>query len=175
MTGTAMGTNCAPSYANLFLGWWEYQLVFTDTNGEYTDHILFWGRYIDDVLILWDGDVHLFSQFVSTLNNNQIGMKFTSEVQMREIAFLDLTISIDDCLQLQTNIYRKPTSTNSFLHWHSYHTPALKNGIPIGQYLRARRNCSTEVDFQNECKTLYQRFCERGSPNAHSVGPIKEL
>lgn len=67
-------------------------------------------------------------------------------------------------LQLQTNIYRKPTSTNSFLHWQSHHPPALKNGIPIGQHLRARRNCSTEVDFQNECRTLYQRFCERGYP-----------
>lgn len=129
--GTAMGTNCAPTYANLFMGWWEDQIVFVDTYDKYTDHILFWGRYIDDVLILWDGDSHLFIEFVSELNINSIGMKFTYEISPVELAFLDIKIRIDDLRQLQTDIYRKPTSTNSFLHWQSWHPPHLKVVYPL--------------------------------------------
>lgn len=85
INGTAMGTNCAPTYANLFLGWWEDQIVFTEEYDRYTNHILFWGRYIDDVLILWDGDSHLFLEFVTKLNINLIGMKFTYEINPVEL------------------------------------------------------------------------------------------
>lgn len=91
-------------------------------------------------------------------------MKFTYEISPVELAFLDIKIRIDDLRQLQTDIYRKPTSTNSFLHWQSWHPPALKSGIPTGQYLRARRNCSSEEEFKKECDNLYQRFRERGYP-----------
>lgn len=69
------------------------------------EHISFWGRYIDDVLIFWDRDKHLFQDFVHVLNTNQIGMHFTSEIQEREITFLDLKISIDLGGHIQTDIY----------------------------------------------------------------------
>ncbi|CAJ0933917.1 unnamed protein product [Ranitomeya imitator] len=55
LSGTAMGARCAPSYANLFLGWWEETTVFL--------HPLFgtmactWQRYIDDILMIWTGSL----------------------------------------------------------------------------------------------------------------------
>lgn len=64
-------------------------------------------------------------------------MHSTSEIQEKEITFLDLIISVDIGGRIQTDIYRKPTATNSFLEWQSYHPIALKRGIPVGQYLRA--------------------------------------
>lgn len=165
--GTAMGTTCAPHYANLFLGWWEHEYVFTDHMNKYTEHILFWGRFIDDDLIFWEGDEHLFHEFVQQLNRNDIEMFFTSEINKHEITFLDLKILNDQGGCIQTEIYRKPTSTNGFLQWGSYHPTPLKRGIPTGQYLRARRNCSNEEAFEIECNNLYQRFVDRGYPKKH--------
>lgn len=65
---------------------------------------------------------------------------------------------------IQTDVFRKPTSTNSFLEWQSHHPPALKRGIPIGQYLRACQNCSNEETFEKEASNLYKRFIDRGYP-----------
>lgn len=115
MKGTAMGPTCAPNYANVFLGWWEHNYVFTEEMNKFTDYILFLGRFIDDVLIFWEGDEHLFQEFVQTLNSNEIGILFTSKIQKREISFLNLEITVDLGGRIQTDISHKPTSTNDFL------------------------------------------------------------
>lgn len=65
---------------------------------------------------------------------------------------------------LETTIFRKPTAGNSLLRWESFHPPSLKRGIPKGQYLRARRNCSDAHSFKVESNTLLTRFANRGYP-----------
>lgn len=105
--GTAMGTTCAPTFANLFLGWWGKYLVFSEDLVSFTSHVTFWGRYIDDILILWDGDRSLFLDFVAALNDNNIGMHFTSEIHKKSINFLDLTITIQDDGSVHTKVFCK--------------------------------------------------------------------
>lgn len=130
------------------------EFVFTEEMNKYTEHMLFWGRFIDDVLLFWDGDEHLFKEFVHKLNHNQIGMQFTSEIWMAASRPVYI-------------INHHKTSTNGFLQWQSHHPSPLKRGIPVGQYLRARRNCSDEATFEMECKELNQRFVDRGYPKRH--------
>lgn len=156
--GTAMGMICAPNDAILFLGWWEHTVVFMAEMSHFKEHILFWGRFIDDVFILWEGDEHLFQDFVQTLNINDLGMHFTSEIHTREITFLDLNITTDHGGCIHTDVYRKSTPTNSCLQWQSCHPPALQRGIPAGQYLRAHRHCSDEESFEREASNRYQGF-----------------
>lgn len=95
-------------------------------------------------------------------------MLFASEINQNEIKFLDLKITTDLGGCIQTNVYRKPTSVNGFLQWQSHHPTLLKRGIPIGQYLRAWRNCSNEDTFEAECRNLYQRFVDMGYPKKTS-------
>lgn len=45
----AMGSPCAPTYANLFLGGWEREVVFGDSTRDLSSSIMLWLRYIDDV------------------------------------------------------------------------------------------------------------------------------
>lgn len=52
VNGTAMGAHFAPSYANLTMGHWEHQYIWH--NNPFSSHIVFYGRYIDDVIIIWD-------------------------------------------------------------------------------------------------------------------------
>ncbi|CAJ0967291.1 unnamed protein product [Ranitomeya imitator] len=164
LRGTAMGCPCAPSYANLFLGWWEETIVFGDEERWWHKFISIWYRYIDDVFMVWTGTREEFTMFMGCLNINKVGLKFTSEISEIELAFLDLKIVKDESGQVATSIYRKPTSTNSLLHWDSHHPVSLKRGIPKGQFLRLRRNCSREDTFKCQSGDMLNRFREKGYP-----------
>ncbi|CAN2390837.1 hypothetical protein PRIEUP_LOCUS874, partial [Pristimantis euphronides] len=122
-------------------------------------------RYIDDIFILWKNSEAVFSQFVQHLNDNSLGLVFTFEIHPRELSFLDVKILKGEDGALDTRVYQKPTATNSLLSWDSCHPYPLKKGIPFGQYLRLRRNCSDPQIFQLQAKDLRQRFLARGYPD----------
>lgn len=95
--GTAMCTACAPTYANLFLAWWERTQVLIENMDNHISRILLWACIIDDVFILWMCPEENCEEFVVCLNVNNIGMYFTSKIQHDCIHFLDLTITRDAC------------------------------------------------------------------------------
>ncbi|CAH2293015.1 Hypothetical predicted protein, partial [Pelobates cultripes] len=164
-SGTAMGTACAPSYANLYLGWWEENILPAITKDQYDTCIYSWHRYIDDILVFWLGSVDKFQKLVRDLNNNTIGLQLTHVIDSEHLVFLDLNITVLEDGKVETELFRKDTATNSLLNWTSYHPVKLKSGIPFGQYLRARRNCSTETSFQREANKLRTMFKQKGYPN----------
>ncbi|KAM4021744.1 uncharacterized protein ACNLHF_027055 [Anomaloglossus baeobatrachus] len=110
------------------------------------------------------GSIYDFEQFVRELNNNSLGLRFTHTCDLNSITFLDLVIVKDGKGKIQTLTHRKPTATNSLLKWDSHHPLPLRRGIPKGQFLRIRRNCSREDDFENQAVDLFDRFLERGYP-----------
>ncbi|XP_077137802.1 uncharacterized protein LOC143803929 [Ranitomeya variabilis] len=69
---------------------------------------------------------------------------------------------VDDLGFIHTDVFRKPTSTNSLLHFSSSHQSSLIRGIPVGQFLRMRRICSDEESFEKQSRDLSRRFTERG-------------
>ncbi|CAJ0965642.1 unnamed protein product [Ranitomeya imitator] len=161
--GTAMGARCAPSYANLFLGWWEESVVFE--NGAYKKFCQKWLRFIDDVIIFWTGTEEDYHLFLTDLNNNPFNIRLTSHLSRTSVEFLDLKLTLEGSY-IVTTLYRKPTATNSLLHYSSFQPRHLKNGIPTGQFLRLRRNCSVMADFDMEARKLTDRFKHRGYPKA---------
>ncbi|XP_069821233.1 uncharacterized protein [Dendropsophus ebraccatus] len=160
-----MGCPVAPTYANLLLGWWEDTMVFGEKFISFHPNIMYWGRFIDDIMIIWTGTRTLFKEFVHSLNENEIGLKFTCEIQETTLCFLDVNIHLEQDGTIKTSVYRKPTAGNSLLRWESHHPLPLKRGIPKGQYLRLRRNCSTVEAFKREADLLRTRFRDRGYPN----------
>ncbi|CAI9540260.1 unnamed protein product, partial [Staurois parvus] len=64
--------------------------------------------------------------------------------------------------RLLTKTFRKPTAANTLLEARSYHPRSLISGIPVGQFLICRRNCSNINDFRMEAQDLYKRFREQG-------------
>lgn len=60
--GIAMGVKFAPSMANLFMAKWEEELVFRDLPPE----LVLYKRYIDDLIVIWTGDVESLTHFFST-------------------------------------------------------------------------------------------------------------
>ncbi|XP_072007089.1 uncharacterized protein [Engystomops pustulosus] len=156
-----MGAKCAPSYANLFLGWWEENVVYRLE--AYKTKVSGWFRYIDDILLLWTGSSEDCVGFISELNNNPWNIKLTSTLSTTTVDFLDISISYNHPT-LTTSLFRKQTATNNLLHFSSFHPRHLKNGIPTGQFLRLKRNCSDQSDFRRHARELTHRFQERGYP-----------
>lgn len=88
--GTAMGANFAPSYANLAMGFWENQYVYN--NNPFSANIIFFERYFDNLIIIWDGTPDLINLFVKHCNDNTYGLSLTYESNQTSLAFLDLRL-----------------------------------------------------------------------------------
>ncbi|XP_040206073.1 uncharacterized protein LOC120937139 [Rana temporaria] len=160
--GVAMGTCCAPSYANLYLGEWERSLPDDDNLVVYLRHIKLWRRYIDDIFIVWDGPEEDLLAFFNALNINDFNLTFTMIHDKNTLTFLDVKLFIDPDRYLRSTLFRKATAGNTILHFDSHHPIPLKSSIPYGQYLRLRRNCSTDSLFREEADQLQTRLLTRG-------------
>ena len=162
ISGTAMGTKLAPSYANIFLGDFEEEHIYT-----YRLQPLFWGRFIDDCFSLWQHGMHELDLFTQHLNSRNPSIQFTREDSTSHIPFLDLVVRIlqgEHGNSLVTSLYTKPTDTHSYLLYSSAHTMHNKNSIPYSQFLRIRRICSEWDDTIHHCYKLAHYLYNRQYP-----------
>ena len=84
--GTAMGTKMAPSYANIFMGHLEGQLLKAVPLTPYR-----WLRFIDDIDMQWSHGQDNLKIFLELANNFHKSIKFTSEISNTQHVFLDLS------------------------------------------------------------------------------------
>ncbi|XP_075688588.1 uncharacterized protein LOC142657444 [Rhinoderma darwinii] len=120
----------------------------------------------------WDsqGTEAQLLQFMQELNVNDLNIRLTYIFDKQKIDFLDVSIEVDTERVLQTDVFRKETSVNSLLHATSAHVYSTINAVPVGQFLRMRRICSSETKFENQSRDLEERFRER----RHSRRCIKQ-
>lgn len=167
--GTAMGTKFAPSYANLFMGHFEHNMI---KQSAWKDNIIMYKRYIDDLFFIWKGSAEDFHCFVDFLNNNQWGLSFTSNISKTNLEYLDIELSVLDT-QIITKTFFKSVDCNSFLNFQSSHYKKWLLNIPYGQFRRVRKNCSRDVDFEHQVKIMETRFQEKGYPKTVIADAIK--
>ena len=159
ISGTAMGTRVAPSYANLFMTTLENKFL---ENHELKPRV--WLRYIDDIFFVWDHGENELKIWLEYLNQQHHSIKFTSEWSENEISFLDTKVKRDSQNKMYTDLYTKPTDTNSYLRYDSAHPPCVKRSLPYSQFLRLRRICRNEEDFQRHAEIKADQFREKGYP-----------
>lgn len=116
----AMGAHFVSSYANLTMGLWENEYIWH--NNPFTPNLIYYGRYIDDIIIIWDGPATLVEDLVAHCKNNMFGLSFTHVCDPTTLAFLDLELSHLDNAFIAKNDF-KPTACNSYLHFSSCHPP----------------------------------------------------
>ena len=133
VSGTAMGTKLAPSYANLLMTKFEEKYLYT-----YPLQPKLWKRFIDDIFLIWPHGMDLLLEFMDHLNIVYPTIKFTSDISHTEISFLDLTIYISNCKQY-TRLYTKTTDRHMYVNYYSEHPMSLKRSIPYSQFLRLKR------------------------------------
>ena len=66
--GCAVGTICAPSYDNRFVGHFERKLIYPFMKG----FSLIYLRIIDDIFFVWTGNQQDLIKFLNELNKTQI-------------------------------------------------------------------------------------------------------
>ncbi|KAM9316323.1 uncharacterized protein PAF06_007325 [Gastrophryne carolinensis] len=80
-----------------------------------------------------------------------------TQISTSQVCFLDLLITVQEDGSLRSGLYRKDTAVNSLLRYESFHQTNLKQGIPTGQFLRLKRNCSSEEEFLRQADDLSER------------------
>lgn len=161
--GVSMGAKFSPSLANLVMAYWEERYIYTVDN-PFGGSLEWYGRYIDDLLIIWGGDVPAIPSFMDYLNDNPYNLRFTAEHHQFTINFLDLTLTGVHDEVIGTATFRKTTFGNSILRANSHHPLYTIKSIPVGELIRARRNCNSEASFAKECEIVTARFLNRGYP-----------
>ena len=148
--GTAMGTRVAPTYANLFM---IYDLKPR-----------IWLRYIDNIFFIWDHGGDELEKWLNYLNKSHKSIKFTAEHSKTEINCLDTTVKKGKNLKLHIDLYVKSTDTKCYLKYDSAHPPPCEESLPYSQFIRIKRICTNETDYQKHSQTKESEFLEKGYP-----------
>ena len=92
---------------------------------------------------------------------------FTRLLKIAEnsLAFLDIKLPINDN-GLSTSVHYKSTDSHNYLLHSSSHPQHVQNAIPFSQFLRLRRLCSDDTDFNNKCEEMCQFYKKRGYPDS---------
>ncbi|KAK5643856.1 hypothetical protein RI129_007701 [Pyrocoelia pectoralis] len=120
LDGLAMGSNLSPILAEIFMNYLEKSFI---TNLDfYNKHIIFWGRYVDDILCIHTSDGQNIQAFLSELNLIHHNIKFTYEYEQNgQLPFLDVLLHKREQKKIEFSIYRKPTTTDSLIPFDSVH------------------------------------------------------
>lgn len=84
--------------------------------------------------------------FVAWFNNLHPTISFTFEVSDTLINFLDTTVYLTQQCTLAVKPYVKKTDMNTYLLFSSFHPRHLRSNIPLGQFLRIKRNSTNCIN-----------------------------
>ena len=166
-SGIAMGTRCAPNFANIYMAVLE-ESFFQRRKTLGMPRPVFYKRYIDDILIIWNYTLPQWEQFVASLDSYHEAIKFTNETSDLKVNFLDITIykgprfAENNILDIAP--YSKPCHQYNYLHFNSCHPRHIFHGIIIGEAKRFLRNSSNLDTYNKAIVELVEHFHKRGYP-----------
>ncbi|OCT91736.1 hypothetical protein XELAEV_18014800mg [Xenopus laevis] len=125
------------------------------------DSLFLYLRYIDDVLIVWDGEKVDLLNMAESLNNLNSTVRFTVTYDKQKIQLLDVEI-YREANKLGYKLYRKPTNRNNLLYSTSFHPPSSKKAVPFSQFLCTISNNSDNDVCEMQLQETFNCFAHRG-------------
>ncbi|XP_054748732.2 uncharacterized protein LOC129254302 [Lytechinus pictus] len=124
--GAAMGSPLSPVVANMFMEHFEETALQSATHKPKV-----WLRYVDNTFVVWQHGAEETSNFlIQHLNSQHEHIKFTMEIENEgSIPFLDTKITRTAQGSLSYQVYRKPTHTDRYLNYCSFHHPSVLRSI----------------------------------------------
>ena len=119
-----MGTKMAPSYANIFMGILEKQMLST-----YPHKPFIYFRYIDDIFMIWTDGEDSLNTFLEPCNKQNKHIKFQPTGTGTTVPFLDVSVTLKNG-KLHSDLYCKPTDKHQYLYYTSCHPKHTKNSLP---------------------------------------------
>ena len=167
--GVAMGNIASPEISDLVMYGLEKEFILTDPN------ILYYARYRDDLLILYQPRPNELANLISKLNRCHKTLKFTSEISDQQVTFLDLQIfkgpNFEQTGILDHRVNQKATDTHQWLDPTSAHCPSVFQALVKGETLRYLRGNTIESEFINKVNFFTDKLVER-SYNRDEVNEI---
>ena len=90
-----MGIAVALNYAILFMDRFE-----TKALDNWSLKPLIWLRFIDDIFMIWTHGQDKPTEFIKYLNKIHPTIKFTNELSLKQINFLDKTVKVNNSREL---------------------------------------------------------------------------
>ena len=140
-----MGSPISPIVANLFMENFEVKAINT---AQYPPKM--WKRYVDDTCVILDSAGK--EEFLNHINSLDPHIQFTSEDAKPDgsIPFLDTIVMPQSDGSLKTTVYRRPTHTDIYFHWDSYHHLSVNFSVINTLRHRAKTVCSNSQLLQDE-------------------------
>ena len=153
----------APSYANLFMGKEECNIILI-----FLHLIYFRKRFIDDTFFIFLGSYSQLKSLMTFMNTISLTIRYTFTYSEQTVSFWDMQICLSESRKLKTKFYKKPTDCMTLLHFHSHHPLSCKEGIIYSQALRYNIITIEDHILQEELNNLTPILL----PCAYSLHPI---
>jgi len=131
LSGTAMGTPVACSYATITYGHHENTKILT----VFEANLLYYRRYIDDIFGVWlppdTNRTETWNNFKKQLNDWGT-LEWVIEEPSKEANFLDLTLNLQNS-RIYTRTYQKEMNLYLYIPAHSAHPPSCLKGLILGE------------------------------------------
>jgi hypothetical protein len=168
LTGTAMGTPVACAYATVTFGQYENSLILQ----KYRRQLLYYRRYIDDIIGIWlpdnNNDSSTWQGFKEDLNNWGT-LKWKIENPSRKTVFLDLEINLQGNT-IATRTYQKDMNLYLYIPPLLAHPPSCFKGLITGEV----RRCWLQNNPEN-FQMILIKFIERLLARGHTLDKITPL
>jgi hypothetical protein len=166
LKGTAMGTSCACLYATLYYALHERRQLLA----KYSTSLIYYRRFIDDILGIWSGSETDWVQF--QIDMNQFGrLRWTTSELSTEAIFLDLRVKISASQHLETVTYQKPMNLFLYIPPSSAHPPGVLKSTIYGN-LRRFWLQNTKL---NDYIKVTQQFASHLIARGHNSSIISKL
>ena len=162
--GTAMGTNVAPPYAELYYAYHEFKVLFP----KYPE-IQLLTRFIDDGFVAWYNKNNplnhnwktdeRFNSFVADLPFNTL--TFTNTLPADKQIFMDLEITLTRGV-VSSRTYEKPLALHQYIPPSSEHSPATRKGLIYGMLIRYWNHNSDPADYRHFVGKFFNRIVASG-------------
>ena len=161
--GAAMGSPLSPVIANIYMEHIEEKALQTVPLQP-----TLWLRYVNDTLVMRPHGQDELQHFHKHINQQHPNIQFTVEEEKDgKLALHDVQVtrSLEGLL---TSVYRKPTHTDRYIPFHSYHHQRTTTGILRCMRDRALQICSN-ITREPEMRCLKEGFQAKGC--RHSTPP----
>lgn len=170
--GGAMGTNCMPPAAQLYLAVLLESELKTEFGAEFPTH--YW-RYIDDGFFVWEGSRQRLHAFLDRLNTKVPGIRITFTYSQTQVEYLDLVIAkrLEDTwctpggsstIGLRVHTHQKLLNRYLYMPYRSNHPPASFTSFIRAELVRYAATCSDEYWFDSMVAAFTYRLLRRGYP-----------
>jgi hypothetical protein len=159
-SGLAMGSPLSPVLAEIFMQDLEEKCI-ANFQGEKPNLIC---RYVDDYFLLYNPIKLKIENFLSHFNSAHPNISFTMEKEAEKaLPFLDILIKKSE-ENFFLSVYRKPTNTNSTLHFDSNHSYSTKFTVALSMFKRAYAYCKLERERKDEINKIYSILLQHNYP-----------